>query len=677
MHSELHHHSTSRHQASRHQASQHLYRTTALFCLLGTTISCSTTEVGHGKPETLRPIVGGGASPALADYTTEEGEMLHSFAVDLGPLEPAWPSVAVELPDLIRALIARGSWFAQGRLLYVADGALWIRNSKSTIQQVQLLVEDLNNRLLRPLDMQVAFVEFDNKIRQKLVTTDGKTLAKWNDVAFRSAVNQQQGRTLARTSLHGYVGQWVSRDGVSTHSFVSGVDVTEGAVTPRMTNLASGFTMQAAAWRWDEGRAIIACTGSYTGPAEGGKSVQQTVHRELPRKKNDEHEYQPYQVDVPLPVRDLLEFQGQVTVDKGVWTIAALLPQNQEKLRAVLVKVDWQSSSPPATIIDPLSGQGFVLDIIPIALPTDPRQYGSSREVVFSNRQDIANNDADWFNTRAKSYQQVQKDNVYNFQAQESRVQESYSQSKAQSLFDNSWQTNRSKGTHQVSQAPSGVMPHDIEQLRQEVIGGDWPEGSALEFIANHLFAVNSKAMVDKTRALMEKTQQWRNQRHLLDAAFPVVDSQTADALSSNQIDPKLAQKMRSKKSFFPGGFLQARGGAWTEVFVGEMHTALSLPWSPDRSSPSLHVFWRGARLGIQPQLDALPTQRLSLNWKQHQLSNTDPKTVAGTVLQQPVGSIWELSDQLTLRPEASGLIGLHGSDNDMRALLLRMGDPQ
>ena len=99
-------------------------------------------------------------------------------------------------------------------------------------------------------------------------------------------------------------------DRVSNQVFLSGFTVAKGAIIPTTTTLASGFTIQAAAWRWGEERAICAVTGLYTGEAVGAQGITQKVHRELPRRKTTERQWEAHEAKLDLPVREMLEFQN-------------------------------------------------------------------------------------------------------------------------------------------------------------------------------------------------------------------------------------------------------------------------------------------------------------------------------------------------------------------------------
>lgn len=64
--------------------------------------------VGGGNPRTLAPLVGGGGRPL--GKLKPPAEPVEDLVVDVGMLREAWPRISYELPRLLRAVIARGSW---------------------------------------------------------------------------------------------------------------------------------------------------------------------------------------------------------------------------------------------------------------------------------------------------------------------------------------------------------------------------------------------------------------------------------------------------------------------------------------------------------------------------------------------------------------------------------------
>jgi len=649
---------------------------TGMVCL-ASTLSCSQ-GVERGRPETLHPILGGAGLAARP--TSKPSEPVEDLTVDLGTLTPAWPAADVELPRLIRAIIARGTWIDEHHIVLAANGIMRVRHRPDVVAQVRRLVQNLHARLMRPIQIQVAFVEASTSALGRVVGKDGSG-GRWDAAAFRAAVKREQARSLARVVLSSYNGRWALSDRVSNQVFLSGITVASGAITPQTTTLASGFTIQAAAWRWGEERAVVAVTGLYTGEAVGAQSLTQKVHRELPRQKTTERQWEAHDAKLELPVREMLEFQGQITVTKSDWTVAALLPKSTDRVQAVLVKADWRRPPKKLASISPLSSKGYALQIIPVALPTDTRPRMADKTLTMDNRTEIKANSVTWFKKRAKTYQQAQKRAIYNFQDKSGAMTFS-------PLSSSGWQGKARKGAPQQQQmmptsarygasgraaasAASSLMPRRLEQLRDEVMRATWPEGTALEFLANHVFVVHEQGMTAKVRALLEGTHTWRNRRVHTDVAFPVLSPEAADKLKRSSVKAKRAAALRAGRTLLPRAFMQARGGSWCEVFVGEMHTVISSAWSPDRSSPPVHVYWRGARLALMPHLSVDKVQRLELHWRQHRLERVAPRTVAGTLLQQPVDSIWSHEQTVTLQPRTSLLTGLYGEKYRVLALLI------
>ena len=660
-------------------------RALILMACLGLAAGCPP-KAESGNPNALSPILGGGGPVGRgAEKPTEPVE---DYAEDLGALTPAWPQATTELPQLIRAVIARGSWVDVHHAVVATSDALRVRHRPDVIVEVKKLVADLKRRLLRPLDIQVAFVEVNADAISRVYTRKrGKQYAHWSEAAFRAAVGAGDARVLSRVVLSGHNGQWVSSDRVSNQAYISGFGLDSGAIKPRATALASGFTIQAAAWRWGEERAVVACTGLYTGGAVGTQEVTQTIHRELPRKKTDERLWEAHQLKLSLPVREMMEFQGQITVYRKQWSVAALMPRDDKRINAVLMKVSWQSPPPPRTLIKTLSRGGYLLDVIPIALPTDTRPLQVKNDAVIGNRRKIDDNSVEWFKSRAKNYQQVQKVNTFNLksasgeltlspdnpswsassQGQQGQVRQQVKK-KGLGLY-NSLISRRTPMVQ--AQGPNGVMPEALEKARNEVMLMDWPAGTALEFVANHVFVVHNSASAARVHTLLERTHDWRNRRVFVEVAFPTISPDAADGLAGTSVDATRAAALRRQAPFLPVAILQGRGGSWSMMFAGEMHAVLSDAWSPERASPPVHVFWRGNRLAIQPRLSPNTDQQLELRWKQHRLDKVAPRAVAGTVLQQPADSLWTHDQRLRLQPSRGVLTGLHGDRASLRALLV------
>ena len=662
------------------------YRAPILLVCVYLMASCQP-KAESGNPHALSPILGGGGP--VGRGVEKPSEPVEDYAEDLGALVPAWPSAAAELPQLIRAVIARGTWVDVHHAVVATSDALRVRHRPDVIAEVKKLVSDLKQRLLRPLDIQVAFVELDAAALGRIYSRkQGKQYARWSEAAFRSAVTAGSARVLSRVVLSGYNGKWVSSDRVSNQGYVSGFNLDSGALKPRTTALASGFTIQAAAWRWGEERAVVACTGLYTGEAVGTQEVTQTIHRELPRTKADERRWEAHQLKLSMPVREMVEFQGQVTVYRKQWSVAALMPRNKKTINAVLMKVSWQSPPPRKVKINTLSKGGFALDVIPIALPTDTRPLQFKNDAVIGNRRKIEDNSVKWFKSRALNYQQVQKANTFNLKNASGELtlapdnpswggssgqqkQQAQSSSYSGSGPSLSQLFSRRRTAMVQTQGPTGVMPEALEKARNEVMLMSWPSGTAVEFVANHVFVVHDSKSAAKVRRLLERTHDWRNRRVFVEVAFPTMSPGAADGLAGTAVDGKRAAALRRQAPFLPVAMLQGRGGSWSMMFAGQMHAALSDAWSPDRASPPVHVFWQGNRLAIQPRLSPNKHQQLELRWKQHRLASVTPRTVAGTVLQQPADSLWTHDQRLRLTPGGGVLTGLHGEKGSLRALLV------
>jgi len=216
-------------------------------------------------------------------------------------------------------------------------------------------------------------------------------------------------------------------------------------------------------------------------------------------------------------------------------------------------------------------------------------------------------------------------------------------------------------------------MPQALEKLQVEVMQAEWPEGTALEFVANHVFVVHRAKLTGKLRTLLEQTHDWRNRRVQVDVAFPVLDAAAADGLAGGALGRERARALRRGATLLPDAFLLARGGVWGELFVGQMHSVLSEAWAPDRSSPTMHVYWRGGRLGVAPDLGHDDTKKiqLDLRWKQHRLDGTTPRSVAGAILQQPADSLWSFEQPLQIAFGQAVLAGLQGQGSKLPALMV------
>jgi hypothetical protein len=637
--------------------------TLAVGLLLG---GCLHPGGERGRPETLAPLLGARAGAGAPE--TKPSEPVEDYWVDLGPLLPAWPEVRTELPRLVQSTIARGSWVDEHHAATILDEAMKVRHRPPVVAQARRLVENLRAQLLIPIALHVLFGDLTLSAATRVMGAagrDGVELA-WSSEEFQSAVARGDARMVARAVLSAPNGRWATSERMCSQSFVTGVSVEGGGITPAMTPLAAGSTIQGATWRWGENRAVVSVTALLTGAAEGGTSVSQKVHRELPQKTRNEHQYESYDLKLELPTRDLVEFQGQLTVARGRWTVAARFPRGKDRVAVVVVKADWATPLPLPESVDPLSGQGFVLDMIPVALPADVRP---EREVQgdLENRQDVAANSAGWLKSRAKVMQESQKKNTYNFQNESGTADLLLAPQAAQKSMPSS--SYQSRGG--AEDGPSGVMPEELERLRDEVLHGEWPDRTALEFVANHVFVVNTRAMAARVRALLEKLHDWRNRRVAVGVAFPSLGPTTADLLGSPTLSAERATALRRASPLLPEAVLIGRGGAWGQIFVGEMHTALSAAWAANRSSPPIHVFWKGARLSVLPHLSASRTQQLNLRFKQHRLEGEGPTMAGGAVLQRPVDSLWSYESSLRIPEGASALVGLHGEGSLISALLV------
>jgi hypothetical protein len=626
-------------------------------------LSCFPKEAERGRPEALAPIFGA-RGIAAARPRTKPSEPVEETWIDLGALLAAWPNAGSELPTLLQAVLARGTWIDEHHVATTMETALKVRHRPDVVLQAKRLVKSLEARLVWPLQIHVAFVEVGDAAASRVLPHE-RGERRWSAEAFRLAAQRNEARTLARVVLTTTNGQWAVSDRVSNQVYLSGVTIVDGAISPQTVTLASGYTIQGAAWRWGEERAVVALTGLVTGEASAGQSVTQTVHRELPRKKKNETEWEEHDVKLDLPVRELLELRDQLTVRRGEWTVAAVLPRDRKRLSAVIVKVDWQSPVPRMDAVQASSSKGYQLEVIPVALPADVSSYQATQQQDFDNRRDISANAAGWFKNRAKGQQEEQKRTTYNFQSESGSMD--FDLNPAVQAVSRKARA-RSRGGND---SPSGVMPEALEKLRAEVLQAEWPDGTALEFVANHVFVVHRAEMTAKVRRLLDQTHDWRNRRVLVDVTFPVISASAADQLGDAVVQPARAATLRRGETLLPPALLAGRGGSWAEFFVAEMHSVLSAAWSPDRSSPSVLVYWKGARLAVQPQLATGRSQGLDLRWRQHRLEKTAPQTVAGAILQQPADSLWSHQQTLQLASGTSLLAGMVGEGGKMQALLV------
>jgi hypothetical protein len=283
------------------------------------------------------------------------------------------------------------------------------------------------------------------------------------------------------------------------------------------------------------------------------------------------------------------------------------------------------------------------------------------------NRRAIESTSVTWFKNRARTYQQKQKKHTFNFQAETGKTVDF-----ARALRGSKSQYGVSSSEFQArgGSGDAGAMPAELERLRLKVMQAEWPEGTALEFVAHHVFVVHRRELTATLRTLLEKTHAWRNNRVLVRVSFPLLEARAADELKGNRLTRARARQLASG-TLLPEALILGRGGSRAEIFVGEMHAVLSTAWVPDRSSPPVHVYWRGARLAVEPQLARARAQHIDLEWKQHRLERVAPRSVAGSIVQQPSDSLWSHRQPLQLLPDTSVLVGLQGRGRKLPGLLV------
>ena len=113
------------------------------------------------------------------------------------------------------------------------------------------------------------------------------------------------------------------------------------------------------------------------------------------------------------------------------------------------------------------------------------------------------------------------------------------------------------------------------------------------------------------------------------------------------------------------------RGGSRAEMFVGQMHATLSGAWAPDATSPNVHVYWKGARLGITPRVGRDDARGIALQMRHYRLSRLAPRSVAGAVLQQPVDATWTHGRALIGASETGVLTGVSSTHSGVLGLLV------
>lgn len=652
-------------------------RSQVLWVLL---IAACSHEQHVGRPDALRPILGGRGVAAHVPRTTAN-EPVENLLIPVAPLRPAWPEVAEQLPGLIRTLIARGSWNDEHHQVVEEDGLVLVRHRPAVIPQVRALVEGLRARLLRPLQLEAVFVELTAESAPTLVASlsgrEGGTSTRELDrlVAAGTA------RVHARAQLVGYAGQWMRSERLDNQAVVAGYNDVAGTITPRQLTLPLGHSVQAAVWRWGDERAVVAMTALYTGAAAAsGPTVSQTLFRELPRQKDTEHQWEPHESRVQLPIRDVIEFRGQLTVARGRWTIASLMPRDGASLCAVLLRATWVSAGTAPPNVDPLTSRGFVLDVIPVSMPTE---VSTERPVVWrvENGMEMAAS-SEGVKKRARRYQDEQQEQTYNF------VDDAYLGRSGMSQISKAAPSKPSKSssvhyddgeTSSAAPAETGpAMPDQIEALRMEVTQAEWPEGTALEFVANHVFVVHSPEVAGKVRRLLERTHAWRNQPIAVETRFPLLAPDSALLAGDAERCGSAVEATggRHSTAILPAGYVLARPGTWAEMFAGEIHGVLADAWPPDRSSPSLVAYWKGSRLEIQPQDAHDGARRLQLRWYHHRLEHTTPETKTGAVFQSPVTGTWTVDQTVDLRRGCVAVIGAHAIDSrrELQAVQVRLG---
>jgi hypothetical protein len=666
-----------------------LVGTVALLCGGAALVGCGADKgVGAGNPRTLAPLVGGGGRPIRA--MKPPAEPVDDLVIDVGMLREAWPRMSYELPRLLRSVIARGSWTDVHHAASCNGAVLRVRHRPAVVAEVKKLVALLRGQLLTPMHIQVRFVEVAKQLGQSVFPPRADGRRGFTLAGFVKAVAAKRARSLARAVFDGENGRWGKRERLANQAFLAGVHVAGGVIQPRTTTLASGSTLQAAAWRWGRERAVVALTGSYTGEAKGGITVKQTLHRRLPSAKTTERRWQSHELPLALPVRELVEVQSTLAVERGKWTTAALVPRPDGRLVGVLVKVDWtprqgQGEAKLATDIkvSPLSPQSsFALTVIPVALPRMiQRQALAFANDDIRNRRVITEQSASWFRKRAKLNQALQKKNVYNFQS-------SAGQLALGTLYDarkvldrvrtfpssktESWKFRKRRRARLRPPAGGfGAMPPALEKLKAEVMSARWPAGTALEFVANHVFVVHRRAVADKVAKLLSETHAWRNQRVVTRVDFPLLTGRATDGLANARLDAARAKALRAGKQLSGAAFVLGRASSRTEIFVGEMHAALSSAWAPNTSSPPVHVFWRGVRLAMLPRLGASGGRAIGLHVRHHRLAGLQPKQVAGALLQQPRDATWSHRQRLTVPDDKALLTGVSSTKEGLLGLLV------
>lgn len=620
------------------------------FVLLLPLLSCAA-QAGHGEMGALAPILGGGALARAPK--TEAREPVEDLWVDLTDLSPAWPSVAVELPRMLGSLIARGSWVDEHHTATRAGTGLRVRHRPDVLAEVRRLLGNLRASLLRPIDIEVSFVELPLEALPSVLPP--RPGARWDMAAFHArAAASKDVRSLGRLRLSAYNGQWVTGERMSNQAVLAGITIEGGGVVPQTVSLASGITLQAAAWRWGEERSVVALTAAVTGPVSGGQSVTQKVHRALPEKTKNHPEWEPHELALELPIRELFETQTEVTVARGEWTAVSVVPSGKGRVAATLVRVDWPKLARPLERIDPRSGAGYVLEQIPIALPTQVRAGSPEAQLEIDNLRSLEDSAAGWMKQRAEKQAETQKRATYNFQEADGELDVSAASQASQGI--------RVKGGPAAPAAEGGTEA--LEALSAEITTADWPPGTALEFTANQVFVVHREEIAAKLRRLLDGTHAFSNRTLPFEVGFVTLGAADADAA------PRDALKTASR--FLPGARLLARHATCTDAFAGQMHTVLAAPWPADRSSPKTRMYWQGARIGVCPSLGEGGAADVDLRLRLYRLDRLPPSAVGGATLQLPKDSIWPVDEHLRLA-EGPTVVTVAGDAEAVQAVTLEV----
>lgn len=625
-------------------------------------LACAN-QPGHGEMGALAPILGGGAFARAP--TTEAREPVEDLWVDLSDLTPAWPSVADELPRMLAALIARGSWVDEHHAASSAGTGLRLRHRPDVLAEVRRLLANLRASLLRPIDIEVVFVELPADVLPSVLGP--RPSPRWDMDALHARAAAGKGvRALGRIRLSAYNGQWVTGERLVNQAVVAGVAV-EGGLVPQTVSLASGITLQAAAWRWGEERSVVAFTAQVTGPVSGGQSVTQRVHRAQPDKVGSGWVWEPHDVTLELPIRELFETQTEVTVARAEWTAVSVVPSGTGRVAATLVRVDWPKLARPLERVDPRSGAGYVLEQIPIALPTQVRAGSPEAQLEIDNLRSLEDSAAGWMKQRAEKKAETQKRATYNFQEAAGELDVMATSQAAQGI--------RVKGGPGTPATEGGTEA--LEALSAEITAADWPPGTTLEFTANQVFVVHREDIAAKLSRLLDGTHAFSNRTVPFEVSFLTLTAAAADggardprkALSDGS-GPVLGGVSPPAGAFLPGAQLLARHATCTDAFAGQMHTVLAGSWPADRSSPKTRMYWQGARVGVCPNLGGGGASDVDLRLRLYRLDRLAPSVMGGAALQLPKDSIWPVDEHVHLG-EGPTVVTVAGDADAIQAVTL------